>query len=123
MPKAEVSKAYAHAKKATLAQVRALKIGDIIKAFYKDTEEPQYRMITTQWCDAKAGQHHMVESLSLDSFGLRSSHARGPDTLNTDKWVFVTHAAGVLTALNEHVTRQEVHADLALLQTKIEADV
>lgn len=114
----QVSNAYAQAKKATLAQVRALKIGDIIKAFYKDTEEPQYRMITTQWCASNGGGHHMVESVGLDAFGHRSNHARGPGTLNTDKWVFVTHAAGVLEVLNAHVMHQEVRADLETLNTK-----
>lgn len=102
-----VSKVYAAAKKATLKQVRELKVGDIIKAFYIDSEEPQYRMIVSQWCASnKEGQHHGAESIPIGSFGMRSAHWSGPGSLNTDKWVRVAHGGDLVDMLTRHATQQ-----------------
>ncbi len=74
---------YATAKKATKAEARALRIGDIIEALYTDDYKPVIEVVV-QACDAD-GDYMQVRTLSKAQWesGVRGTYARG---LNTDKF-------------------------------------
>ena len=94
-----MSKIYDDAKEVTLKQIRELKVGDIIKAFYTDTEEPVLHFVTSQWGNSKTGVLRDIDTVPLSAFGQRSSDVRGCRSLNTDKWVRVAHGANLVDTL------------------------
>jgi hypothetical protein len=108
----QLSKIYDEAKKATLTEARALKVGDIIKAFYTDSEEPEVHLVIAQWGNSKTGQHYDFDTVPIGSFGKRSSTWSGPRSLNTDKWVRVAHGSDILQMMTLHVAQE---ADLSAL--------
>lgn len=102
-----MSKIYDDAKTVTLKQIRALKVGDLIKAFYTDTEEPVLHLVTSQWGNSKTGVLRDIDTVPLSAFGHRSSDVRGCRSLNTDKWVRVAHGGDLVDMLTRHATQQD----------------
>lgn len=103
----KTSKAYADARFATLKEARALKIGDIIKAFYVDTEEPALLIVSATYCTAKEGSSSDINATPLEAFGSRTRDHFGPRSLNTDKWMRVAHGGDLIAMIVRHATQQE----------------
>lgn len=108
-----MSKIYDDAKEVTFKQIRALKVGDIIKAFYTDTEEPVLHLVTSQWGNSKTGRLRDIDTVPLAAFGQRSNDSRGCRSLNTDKWVRVAHGGDLVDMLTSHAKRQNELFQLA----------
>lgn len=87
--KPQISALYASAKKATVKVARALKVGDVIEAYYIDSETPT-RHVVLQRPDAIASVYD-VRVLSETAWG-SSDRKFGPEFLNTDKWKLIGSA-------------------------------
>lgn len=113
-----MSKIYDEAKTATLKEVRALKVGDIIKAFYTDSEEPSLHVVVTQWGNLRSGRHHDIDTIPVGGMGMRSQNWNGARGLNTDKWVRVAHGSDIQQMMELHAAQQ---ADLFVLAADVNA--
>lgn len=84
-----MSKLYDNAKRATLKEVRSLKIGDIIECYYIDSNIPQKEMVVQATYSSKEGDYTDITTIPEYAIGKRY-YAR---TLNTDKFKLIRRAS------------------------------
>jgi hypothetical protein len=105
MNKKQTSQAYADARIATLKEIRALKVGDVIKAFYGDSKDPELLLINAACPSTKEGDSGDIRVTPFKAFGNRRRDHH--QMLNTEKWVKVAHSCDVVDVLTRHVMQQE----------------
>jgi len=80
-------RAYRMAPTPGLKAARALKIGNVIRIWYADSETPQDLLVVRR-CDAQ-DDIFGVTALALDHFGHSYRYA-GPRTVNSDRWELIS---------------------------------
>lgn len=80
------SKLFLNTKTATVAEARALKIGDVIEVVYADSSKSRLELVVQSCQNAKTGNWYDIRTIPLDCFGKRSNDASGPHYLNTNKF-------------------------------------
>lgn len=85
-----MSKLYDQAKKATLKEIRDLKVGDVIECYYEEWDEPRLEFVYYTACTSKQGDAHDIETRVLEVLGKRNGPfpSKFPyrSALNTDKF-------------------------------------
>jgi hypothetical protein len=85
-PVLAVSQAYTKAKKPSLKLIRSLKVGDVIRSYYTDTEEPQIELVIKTNCTNKTGTEVDLVTINLEDLGKRGRGLYFTSFLNTDKF-------------------------------------
>lgn len=84
-----MSKLYDNAKRATLKETRALKVGDVIECYYMDSETPQIEMVVQATFNSKEGDYRHIQTIPECAIGTRY-YSRW---LNTDKFKLIRRAS------------------------------
>lgn len=90
----EQSNLYKNAKRATVKEARALRIGDIIECYYMDSEQPVYELVLSTTWNNREGDMYDIRTMHLDGMGQRRS-TPCLEALNTDKFRRIAHGADV----------------------------
>jgi len=78
---------YSNAKSATLKEIRALKIGDVIECYYPDSETPRLEIVQATWCVSKRGDAGDLMTIPVSHLGLRNNdNVSALNNLRTDKF-------------------------------------
>lgn len=81
-----MSALYDNAKPATLTEIRKLRIGDIVEAYYKDSEQPVRELVIACCESNRLGDIEDIKTIRLKAFGKRRQDGPG---LNTNKFRLV----------------------------------
>ena len=98
--KKQVSQLYSKAKRATIKEARALKVGDLIECYYADSEEPVHELVVQTTWSTREGDYNDIRTVRISQLGMRSNSNQTPAWLSTDKFKRIAHGADLVSTLS-----------------------
>jgi hypothetical protein len=116
------SQLYSKAKRATVKEARALKVGDLIECYYMDSEVPTHELVIQTTYSTKEGSYNDIRTVRIDHLGGRSGSDKSPAWLNTDKFKRIAHGADLARSLSILAAQSSAIAKLTEALDGEEAD-